>query len=423
MSFALQRQHDDAPFAAAPFDAEAVRNEFPILATEAYGQRLIYLDNAATTQKPRCVLQAMQRMYEESYANVHRGVHLLSQRATDTYEAARNTVARFIGAASAKEIIFVRGATEGINLAASSLGRRMINPGDEIIISHLEHHSNIVPWQFVREDRGAVLKVIPVDDSGALRLDVAAEMITSRCKVVAITHVSNALGTVTPLRELIARAHQVGALVLADGCQAAPHIKLDMRDLDIDFYVFSGHKIYGPTGIGVLYGKYDLLNSLPPYQGGGEMISQVTFDVTTYKNPPLRFEAGTPAIVEAAGLAAAMDFIDDIGVSRISQHESMLLDYATQRIANVPGMHIIGTAQPKAAILSFIMDGAHAHDVGTILDRSGIAIRAGHHCAQPLMDRLGLAATARASFALYNTRADVDALVDGLHAVRKIFGS
>jgi cysteine desulfurase/selenocysteine lyase len=361
-------------------------------------------------------------MYEESYANVHRGVHLLSQRATDAYEAARDTAARFIGAASSKEVIFVRGATEGINLVASSLGRMMINPGDEIVISHLEHHSNIVPWQFVRDERGAVLKVIPVDDSGALRLDVAAEMITPRCKVVAITQVSNALGTVTPLRELIRRARQVGAVVLADGCQAAPHLKIDVRDLDVDFYVFSGHKMYGPTGIGVLYGKYDLLNSLPPYQGGGEMISQVTFEVTTYKKPPLRFEAGTPAIVEAAGLAAAIGFLDDVGLDHIHEHETKLLNYATEKMERIPGLQIIGGAKPKAAIISFILDGVHAHDIGTILDRSGVAIRAGHHCAQPLMDRLGLAATARASFALYNTPADVDALVDGLHAVRRLFG-
>jgi cysteine desulfurase/selenocysteine lyase len=418
----MQRQPDPSARAATAFDAEELRLEFPILATKAYGQRLIYLDNAATTQKPRCVLQAMQRMYEESYANVHRGVHLLSQRATDAYEAARETAARFIGAASSKEVIFVRGATEGINLVASSLGRMMINPGDEIVISHLEHHSNIVPWQFVRDERGAVLKVIPVDDSGALRLDVAAEMITPRCKIVAITQVSNALGTVTPLRELIRRARQVGAVVLADGCQAAPHLKIDVRDLDVDFYVFSGHKMYGPTGIGVLYGKYDLLNSLPPYQGGGEMISQVTFEVTTYKKPPLRFEAGTPAIVEAAGLAAAIGFLDDVGLDHIHEHETKLLNYATEKMGHIPGLQIIGGAGPKAAIISFILDGVHAHDIGTILDRSGIAIRAGHHCAQPLMDRLGLAATARASFALYNTPADVDALVDGLHAVRRLFG-
>jgi cysteine desulfurase/selenocysteine lyase len=422
MSLALQRQPDHAPLAAAAFDAEALRLEFPILATEAYGQRLIYLDNAATTQKPRRVLQAMQRMYEESYANVHRGVHLLSQRATDAYETARETVARFIGAATAKEIVFVRGATEGINLVASSLGRTMIQPGDEIILSHLEHHSNIVPWQFVRDERGAVLKVIPVDDHGALRLDVAAEMITPRCKVLAITHVSNALGTVTPLQELIGLAHQAGAVVLADGCQAAPHLKIDVRDLDIDFYVFSGHKMYGPTGIGVLYGKYDLLNSLPPYQGGGEMISRVTFEATTYKKPPLRFEAGTPAIVEAAGLAAAIGFLEEVGLDRITAHESALLDDATRKLSAIPGVHIVGSAGEKAAILSFVMDGVHPHDIGTILDRSGIAIRAGHHCAQPLMDRLGLAATARASFALYNTPADVDALVDGLHAVRRLFG-
>ncbi|MFO1152090.1 MAG: cysteine desulfurase [Rhodospirillales bacterium] len=405
-----------------PLDVDAVRGEFPIMSQTVHGRPLVYLDSAASAQKPRCVLDAMQAAYETTYANVHRGIHLLSQQATDAFEAARTKVARFLNAGSPDEIVYVRGATEGINLVAASYGRSALGPGDEIILSELEHHANIVPWQLLQEDRGVVLKVIPIDDRGALRLDVLAELISARTKLVAVTHVSNAVGTINPVAEIIEIAHAHGAVVLIDGCQAVQHMRVDVRALDADFYVFSGHKVYGPTGIGVLYGKKGLLDRMPPYQGGGEMILTVSFEKTTFKDPPHRFEAGTPAIVEAIGLGAAIDFLSSLDVERIAAHEQDLLAYATARAAEIPGMTIYGAASLKAPVLSFTLDGIHPHDIGTILDRAGIAVRAGHHCAQPLMERLGVAATARASFALYNTRAEVDALIDGLHLVRRLFG-
>lgn len=401
-------------------DAETVRRDFPILERRIRGRPLVYLDNAASCQKPRAVIDAMTAAYRTSYANVHRGVHALSEEATVAFEGARQSVARFLHARSANEIVFVRGATEAINLVASTFGRSL-TAGDEIVLSYLEHHSNIVPWQFLRDAIGVVIKVVPVDDQGNLSLDAYERLLTDRTRMVAVTHVSNALGTSVPVAEIVARAHDRGALVLVDGCQAVPHMPVDVQAIDADFYVFSGHKLYGPTGIGVLYGKEEILNTLPPYQGGGEMIQSVSFERTTFKESPHRFEAGTPAIVEAIGLAAAIDYVQGLGLSAVRAHEARLLDYASERLAGVPGLRILGPRTDKAAIISFTLDVAHPHDIATILDRAGVAIRAGHHCAQPLMNRLGMAATARASFAAYNTFSDVDAFVDGLGMVRELF--
>lgn len=406
----------------AALDVERVRRDFPILKETVYGRPLVYLDSAASAQKPRQVLDAMQAVYEHRYSNVHRGVHRLSQLATDAFEEAREKVARFINAASSDEIVFTRGGTESINLVAASYGRKFLSAGDEVVISHMEHHANIVPWQMLREEKGIVLKVAPIDDDGNFLLDAYERLLTPRTKLVAVTHISNALGTVTPIREIIDLAHARGAVVLVDGCQAAPHAALDMQALDADFYVFSGHKMYGPTGIGVLWGRKDLLNAMPPYQTGGEMISQVTFDKTTFKATPHRFEAGTPAIVEAIGLGAAVDYLSALGLEAIHAHEDGLLAYATQRLSAVPGLVIHGRAREKASIVSFVMENVHAHDVGTIVDRAGVAVRVGHHCAQPVMERFGVAATARASFALYNTRAEIDALAEALGHVRELFG-
>ena len=421
MSVALRIARADRADEQRGFDVANVRNEFPILSQTAHGRPLVYLDSAASAQKPRCVLDAMQSLYETSYANVHRGVHLLSQQATDAFEAARAKIARFINAESPDEIVFVRGATEAINLVAASYGRTALAPGDEIILSHLEHHANIVPWQLLQEQRGVVLKVIPIDDRGVLRLETLPELLSPRTKLVALTHVSNAIGTVNPLAEIIEVAHANGAVVLVDGCQAVQHMRVDVRALDADFYAFSGHKLYGPTGIGVLYGKKSLLEQMPPYQGGGEMILSVSFEKTTFKEPPHRFEAGTPAIVEAVGLGAAVDFVSALDIERVAAHEQELLAYASARVAEIPGIRTYGAAPDKAPILAFTLDGVHPHDIGTILDRAGVAVRAGHHCAQPLMQRFNVAATVRASFALYNTRAEVDALIDGLHLVRRLF--
>ncbi|HTN65087.1 MAG TPA: cysteine desulfurase [Burkholderiaceae bacterium] len=407
-----------------PTTASGVTNwrlDFPILSETVRGKPLVYLDNAATTQKPRSVIDAEADYYRTLNANVHRGVHDLSQRATDAYEAARAKVRSFIGAQHDEEIIFVRGATEGINLVAQSYARSLLKAGDEIIVSAMEHHSNIVPWQMVCAQTGAILKVAPVTDAGELDLAAYAELLGQRTRLVAMTHLSNALGTITPVAQVIELAHAAGALVLLDGAQAISHLGVDVRTLDCDFYVFSGHKIFAPTGIGVLYGKKVLLEAMPPYQGGGDMIRAVTFEKTEYNDLPYKFEAGTPNIAGAIGLGAALDYVAAIGIERIAAHEHDLLAYATQLASAIPGLRIIGRAPHKASILSFTMDGIHPHDIGTILDHDGIAIRAGHHCAMPVMRRFGLAGTARASFALYNTRQEVDVLMAGLHKVRELF--
>lgn len=413
---------------AAPqsFKADQYRKDFPILGEMIHGNPLVYLDNAASTHKPRTVIESMQRFMESDYSNIHRGVHELSMRATNKYEAARETVSRFLHAKRAEEIVFVRNGTEAVNLVAATWGRKFLKADDEVVITTLEHHSNIVPWQMVCAEKGAKLRVVPVTDSGEVRIEDVKAALSSHTKLVAVAHVSNVLGTVLPIAEIIKLAHGVGALALIDGCQAVARIPVDVQELDADFYAFSGHKLYGPTGIGVLYGKYDLLQSMPPYQGGGGMIASVTFDETTYREAPFRFEAGTPAIVEAIGLAAAIDYVATIGIARIGRHEDELLHYASEKLRSINSIKMFGDANTsksvmRAGVLSFTMQGAHPHDIGTILDRQGIAIRAGHHCAQPLMERFGVPATARASFALYNTKADVDALIAGLKKVQEIF--
>ena len=404
------------------YDVARVRQDFPILTREVYGKPLVYLDSAASAQKPRQVIEAMESAYLEDYANVHRGVHYLSQRATDRFEAARRTIARFVNAASPDEIVFTRGATEGINLVAATYGRRLLKAGDEVVISYLEHHSNIVPWQMLRDEIGIEIKVVPIDDDGNFLLDAYGELLGPKTRLVAVTHMSNAIGKVTPVAEIVRLAHEKDAAVLLDGTQAIIHRGVDVRALDVDFYVFSSHKLYGPTGIGALYGKADLLNKMPPYQGGGEMISTVTFEESNFKPAPHRFEAGTPAIVQAIGFGAALDFMSGLGIDQIAAHEAELVAYAHERLSAIPGLRILGSTADKASIVSFTMEGAHAHDIGTIVDRAGVAIRAGHHCAQPLMDRFDIAASARASFALYNTRDEVDALADSLGLVTEIFG-
>jgi cysteine desulfurase/selenocysteine lyase len=407
---------------SAPYDVEAVRRDFPILSRQVYGKPLVYLDNGASAQKPQAVIDTVSRVYSSEYANVHRGVHYLSQIATDAMEAAREKVRALINAAKVEEIIFVRGATEGINLVASSWGRANLKPGDEIVLTVLEHHSNIVPWQFLRASNGAVIKVAPIADDGSLIMEEFEKLLGPRTKMVAVAHVSNALGTVMPVETIIRMAHKVGAKVLLDGCQAVPHMAVDVRALDADFYVFSGHKLYGPSGIGVLYGKEALLDAMPPYQGGGEMISSVTFEETTYADLPFKFEAGTPNIAGAIGLGAAIDYVTALGFDRIAAHEHEVLAYATEKMSALNDVRIFGTAPDKAAILSFTIHDIHPHDAGTILDREGVAVRTGHHCAQPVMDRFGQPATIRASFGLYNTKAEVDALVAALKRVREIFG-
>ena len=407
--------------AAQPLDLKKIRADFPILAERIHGKKLVYLDNAATSQKPRAVIDAIVNYYEHLNANIHRGVHTLSVRATEAHDAARQTVRRFIHAADTREIIFVRGATEAINLVAQTYGRTHVAAGDEILITAMEHHSNIVPWQILCEEKGAHLRVAPIDDRGELELNEFAKLIGPRTKLVAVTQVSNALGTVTPLREMIEIAHRQGVPVLVDGAQAVPHFAVDVQALDCDFYAFSGHKVYGPTGIGVLYGKRALLEAMPPYQGGGDMISSVTFAKTTYNDLPFKFEAGTPDIAGAIALGAALDYISNLGMDSIAAHEHGLLAYATEKVGSLPGVQLIGTARERAGVLSFVMDGVHPHDLGTILDREGIAIRTGHHCAQPVMDRFKIPATARASFAVYNTREDVDALVEGLRKAHEVF--
>ena len=402
------------------FDPERLRAEFPILRQRVHGQPLVYLDNAATTQRPRAVIDAIARFYEEDNANVHRGVHLLSERATKRYDGARVKVARAIGA-DPREVIFVRGTTEGVNLVAQTFGRTRVGAGDEVLVTEMEHHSNLVPWQMLCQEKQAHLRVVPVTDAGDLDLDALERLLGPRTRLLAVTQVSNALGTVNPIPRIVERAHAKGVPVLVDGAQGMPHLGFDVRAMGADFYAFSGHKMYGPTGIGVLWGRREHLEAMPPWQGGGDMILSVTFDKTIYNALPYKFEAGTPAIAEAVGLGAALDWLQGIDREALVAHERELLAYAAEALATVPGLRIVGTPRERAGVISFLLGDVHPHDVGTVLDRHGVAIRAGHHCAQPLMQRYGVPATARASFAAYNTRADVDALVRGLHAAREMF--
>jgi len=406
---------------ATGFDVERVRADFPILATTAHGKPLVYVDNGATSQKPRRVIEAIDRYYSEGNANIHRGVYQLSERATAMYEGVREKAARFLNAREAREIIYVRGTTEAINLVASSWGRANLGPGDEVLITAMEHHSNIVPWQLICEERGAKLRVIPMNRQGELLMDEAAKLITARTRMVALVHISNSLGTINPVREICALAHAKGVPVLVDGAQGAPHLPIDVQALDCDFYTASGHKMFGPTGIGLLYGRAELLEAMPPYQGGGDMIRNVTFEKTTYAAIPAKFEAGTPNIAGVAGLGAAIDYLKALPRDAVAAHESDLLSYAVEQLCDVPGLHLVGTAAHKASVISFTLDGVHPHDVGTIVDQEGVAVRTGHHCTQPVMDFLGIPATTRASFAFYNTRADVDALVKAVRKVRALF--
>ena len=405
----------------ATLDVEKIRRDFPILHTQARGHNLVYLDNAATSQKPQSVIDALVRYYESGNANIHRGVHYLSEKATLEFEEGRKAVQRFINAADSSEIIFTRGTTEAINLVAQTYGRTHVGPGDEVLITAMEHHSNIVPWQILCEEKGAKLRVAPINDQGELIVDEFAKLLSPKTKIVGLSHVSNALGTVNPVKRLIAMAHAKGIPVLVDGAQAVPHIAVDVRNLDADFYAFSAHKMYGPTGIGVLYGKKALLEAMPPYQGGGDMIASVTFEKTTYNKVPHKFEAGTPDMAGVVGLKAAIEYMQSIGTDKIAAHEHDLLEYATKKLSALPGIRVIGTAADKASVLSFVIEDVHPHDIGTILDQEGIAVRTGHHCAQPVMDRFCIPATVRASFAVYNTRAEVDALVAGIRKVREVF--
>lgn len=405
----------------AVYDVERYRADFPILSQQVRGRPLVYLDNGASAQKPRRVIDRITEVYETGYANVHRGLHYLSEKATADYEDAREKVREFLGAAATSEIVFTRNTTEAINLVAFSWGRARLKPGDEIVITYMEHHSNIVPWQMLRDEKGLVLKAVPVQPDGGFDMAAFKGLLTDRTRMVAVTHVSNVLGTVVPVKEVIRLAHAAGATVLIDGSQAVQHLDVDVRDLDCDFYCFTGHKLYGPSGIGVLYGKEALLDAMPPWQGGGDMIASVTIEKSEWADLPNKFEAGTPAIAQAIGLGAAIDYVRSVGIERIARHERDLLTYATQRMASVEGLHILGTAPGKGPVISFTMDCAHPHDVSTIVDQQGVAVRAGHHCAQPLMDFFDVGSTSRASFALYNTRAEVDALVDALEKVRQVF--
>jgi cysteine desulfurase/selenocysteine lyase len=405
----------------AAVDFEKIRGDFPILSQSIRGKRLVYLDNAATSQKPKAVLEALEKYYERDNANIHRGVHLLSERATELYEAARSKVRAFLNAREDAEILFCRGTTEAINLVAQTYGRANLKAGDEIVVSALEHHSNIVPWQMLCQQTGAVLKVIPMNDRGELLQEEYEKLLSERTKLVSVIHVSNALGTVNPVKAMTAKAHAHGIPVLVDGAQSTPHLPIDVQDLDCDFFAFSGHKTCGPTGIGILYGKRAFLEKMPPYQGGGDMIRMVSFEKTLYNDIPFKFEAGTPHIEGAIGLGAAVDYLQAIGMDRIAAREAELLSYATERVSKVEGVRLIGTAKVKAGVLSFLLGDIHPHDIGTILDQEGIAIRTGHHCAMPIMERLQIPATARASFAFYNTKADIDALVEGLEKVKAIF--
>ena len=404
------------------YDVEAIRRDFPILSRQVYGKPLVYLDNGASAQKPQVVIDTVNHAYSNEYANVHRGLHFLSNAATEAYEKARESVRRFLNAGSAEEIVFTKSATEAINTVAYGYGMPHIGEGDEIVLSIMEHHSNIVPWHFIRERQGAQLVWVPVDDLGVFHLEEFEKRLTDKTKLVAITHMSNALGTVTPIKEIARIAHARGIPVLVDGSQAAVHLPVDVRDLDVDFYVLTGHKVYGPSGIGVLYGKREMLERMRPFQGGGEMIVEVTEDIVTYNEPPHRFEAGTPPIVEAIGLGAALDYMDSIGRERIAAHEATLLDYAQERLRAINSLRIFGEAPGKGAIVSFELQGIHAHDVSMVIDRQGVAVRAGTHCAQPLLKRFGVTSTCRASFGMYNTKAEIDVLAEALEKARKFFG-
>jgi len=403
-------------------DVERIRRDFPILGREVRGRPLSYLDNAATTQKPSVVIETVVRYYRESNANVHRGVHALSERATEAYEGARRTVARFLNAASEREIVFTRGTTESINLVAATFGAARVGAGDEVVLTEMEHHSNIVPWQMLCERAGARLRVLPIDDRGDLVMEELPGLLTDRTRLLAVTHVSNALGTVNPVREIVDLAHARGVPVLVDGAQAVHHLPVDVQDMGCDFYAFSGHKVYGPTGIGALYGKLEHLESMPPWQGGGDMILTVSFEKTVYNRAPQRFEAGTPNIAGAAGLAAALDYLAGLGLDAVAAHEADLLDYGAAALSRVDGLRFVGEAKERTSVLSFVIDGIHPHDLGTVLDMQGVAVRAGHHCAQPVMARYGVPATTRASLGVYNGRDDFDRLVDGLAEARRILG-
>ena len=413
--------HDADRISVHPYDVGRIRRDFPALEQKIRGKPLVYLDNAATTQKPRAVIDALVNYYSFDNSNVHRGVHTLSMRATESYEAARKKVASFVNAADPTEIIFVRGTTEGINLVACSFTRCCIQAGDEVLITAMEHHSNIVPWQILCDEKGAKLRVAPMNEDGELLLDEFEKSITPKTRLVAVVYVSNSLGTINPVKRIVELAHARKVPVLVDGAQATPHTTVDVQALDCDFFVFSGHKMYGPTGVGVVYGKRQLLEKMPPYQGGGDMIASVTFERTTYNTLPYKFEAGTPHVAGVVGLGAAIDYIQGIGLAAIAAHERDLVDYATHRLSSIPGIRLIGTAREKASVVSFVLDGVHPHDVGTILDREGIAIRTGHHCTQPVMDFFGVPATSRASFGLYNTRGEIDALAAAIGKVKEVF--
>ncbi len=417
---AIQAPPRESPSSA--FDVKRIREDFPILKEKVHGKPLVYLDNAATSQKPAQVIEAMLRFYTHDCSNVHRGVHLLSERATVVYEDTRLKVQRFLNASDSREIVFVRGTTEGINLVAQTYGRQNVQAGDEVLITAMEHHSNIVPWQMLCEEKGAFLHVVPINDRGELILKEFEKLLNVRTRLVAVAHVSNALGTVNPVRQIVQMAHAMNIPVLVDGAQATPHMKVDVQELGCDFYAFSGHKVFGPTGIGALYGKLELLEAMPPFQGGGDMISSVTFEKTIYNAVPYKFEAGTPSIAEVYGLGAALDYVEQIGLQNITSYEHALLSYATEAVSQIPGVRIIGTAREKAGVISFVLEGVHAHDVGTILDREGIAVRTGHHCAQPVMDRFGVPATVRASLAFYNTKQEINALAAGIQRVKALFG-
>lgn len=406
---------------AQAFDISKIRADFPILRQKVHGKPLVYLDNGATSQKPQIVIDTLNRYYSEGNSNIHRGVHFLSERATEAYETARQKIRRFLNAGSDQEIIFVRGTTEAINLVAQSYGRTFLKKGDEIIVSAMEHHSNIVPWQILCEQIGARLRVIPINHDGEIVLDEYRRLLTDKTKLVSVTHVSNALGTIVPVKDIVRLAHEQSVPVLLDGAQAIPHLKVDVQELGCDFYAFSGHKLFGPTGVGILYGRAELLDAMPPYQGGGDMISLVTFEKTHYNVLPYKFEAGTPHIAGGIGLGAAIDYLAGLDWERVAAHEHDLLAYATSALSRIDGLRIIGTATEKVGVISFVFDHIHAHDVGTILDQEGVAVRAGHHCAMPVMQRFGVPATTRASFALYNTREEIDVLVKGIHRALKVF--